>query len=119
VGFEEPEIRNPKPEIRTKSESPNENKPRQTAQHPTASLPVNPIGEFELVSDFGFRDSDFRIAQPSMSANAFGSDSGAPGLEAGTRGKGNLSFRDLLNLDHGSCNSRFDIPIWHFKSDTP
>ncbi|MEK7676297.1 MAG: hypothetical protein AAB676_10745, partial [Verrucomicrobiota bacterium] len=37
------------------------------------------------------------FAQPGMSANAFGSDWAQ--LEAGTRGRGNLPFRDPLNQD--------------------
>jgi hypothetical protein len=48
-------------------------------------------------SSFGLRISDFGLAQPSMSANAFGSDWAQ--LEAGTCGRRNLRFRDPLNQE--------------------
>ena len=63
-----------KPEMRNESESPNERNPKRAAQHPSAILPVCPIGEFELVSEFGFRDSDLKFGPPGMTAHAFGSD---------------------------------------------
>jgi len=40
-----------------------------------------------------------RVLVLCMSANAFGSDPGAPGFEAGTCGRSNLPFRDPLNKE--------------------
>jgi hypothetical protein len=97
VWFDETENRNPNPEIRNKSELPNERNPKPAAQHPTDMLPVYPIGEFELVSDFGFRDSDLQFGLPGMSANALGADWAQ--LEAGTCGRRNLRFRTPLNQE--------------------
>ena len=59
---------------------------------------VRPLAErlrqdgLKVPSHFGFRTSDFGIAQPGMSANAFGSDWAQS--EAGT-----FRFRDLLSHD--------------------
>src|SRR5487761_2482542 len=55
---------------------------------------------------FGFRNSDFGIAQPGMSAHAFGSDWAQ--LEAGTCGRGNLPFRDPLNQERRFIPLRLD-----------
>jgi len=57
-------------------------------------------------SQFGFRISDSGFAQPGMSANAFGSDWAQ--LEAGTRGRGNLPFRDPLNQERRFIPLRLD-----------
>ena len=55
---------------------------------------------------FGFRISDFGFAQPSMSANAFGSDWAQ--WAAGTCGRGNLPFRDPLNRERRFIPLRLD-----------
>ncbi len=55
---------------------------------------------------FVFRNSDFGFAQPSMSANAFGSDWAQ--LEAGTSGRRNLRFRDPLNRERRFIPLRLD-----------
>jgi hypothetical protein len=52
-------------------------------------------------STFGLRTSDFGIAQPGMSANAFGSDWAQ--LEAGT-----FRFRDPLNKERRLIPLRLD-----------
>ena len=56
-------------------------------------------------SQFGLRMSDFRFAQPSMSANAFGSD--WVRLEAGT-----FRLRPCdCSARHGSCETQATLPI--------
>ena len=62
--------------------------------NPGDSIPAK-IEEGLEHSELGIRNSEFGIAQPSMSANAVGSDWAQ--LEAGTCGRGNLPFRDPLN----------------------
>jgi len=75
---------------------------------PGDSIPAK-IEEGLEHSNFGFRISDFGFAQPSMSANAFGSDPAAAGLEASTCGRGNLPFRDPLNQERRFISRRLDI----------
>ena len=67
---------------------------------------------------FGFRTSDFGFAQPSLSANAFGSDWAQ--LEAGTCGRRNLRFRDPLNQERRFIPLRLDdTPIKGFPGAIP
>jgi hypothetical protein len=72
---------------------------------PGDSIPAK-IEEGLEHSQFGFRISDFRNAQPSMSANAFGSDWAQ--LEAGTCESDNLPFRDPLNKERRFIPLRLD-----------
>ena len=60
------------------------------------------------VSDFGSRVSEFEFPRPCMSANVFGSDHAAAGLESGRLGTGQRPFRDPLNKERRFLPLRLD-----------
>lgn len=83
----------------------NENVPRPRERERVAGGRVRVVGPKATASRrrsrkagaIRFPMSDFGFTKPGMSANAFGSDPDASGLEAGTFRRGVLPFRNPLN----------------------